>query len=306
MINRWMEIQKSFEDTFEQFKLLLDSCEQPEVAHDDFAEIISSNLIGGKHIRGALVAAALEAFSTREALSASRLQVAHFIGWCIEMMHTGFLVLDDIMDNSPTRRNKPSWFVQRKEQGFGSLAINDGIHLIMASKYLLHQVFRLQRCSQDVYFKITKLFDEGGYRTCWGQHLDAIYSKPTNCAPTSIDNFTKPHVDAIAKWKTGFYTFYLPIACGMIMAEVNDETRYSQASNILLKFGIYFQAQDDYLDCFGSEVITGKVGTDITDGKCTWLIAECLAQATPKQRQIIQFMCTWTSFLTHDFVSNKL
>ena len=46
--------------------------------------------------------------------------------------------------------------------------------------------------------------------------------------------------------------------------------------------------QDDYLDCFGDPEITGKVGTDIEDNKCSWLVIQALRDATPEQMQALQ------------------
>lgn len=46
--------------------------------------------------------------------------------------------------------------------------------------------------------------------------------------------------------------------------------------------------QDDFLDCFGDPAVTGKVGTDIEENKCSWLVVQALNKASPEQRQILQ------------------
>jgi len=74
----------------------------------------------------------------------------------------------------------------------------------------------------------------------------------------------------------------------MRLAGVKDPEQYETARSILLEMGHYFQAQDDYLDAFGDPEITGKVGTDIEDNTCTWLVVEALKLATEGDRRVIQ------------------
>lgn len=54
------------------------------------------------------------------------------------------------------------------------------------------------------------------------------------------------------------------------------ETSSDTLESILVSIGQHFQIQDDFLDCFADPKVTGKIGTDIQEGKCTWLIVKAL------------------------------
>ncbi|GMF41818.1 unnamed protein product [Phytophthora fragariaefolia] len=88
--------------------------------------------------------------------------------------------------------------------------------------------------------------------------------------------------------KTAYYTFYLSAACAMFLNGVVDEPSHNLAKKICVQIGEYFQIQDDFLDCYGDEKVIGKVGTDIQDNKCSWLVVQALDRATPDQRETLK------------------
>jgi farnesyl diphosphate synthase len=93
---------------------------------------------------------------------------------------------------------------------------------------------------------------------------------------------------AIVKYKTAFYSFYLPVALGMIVAGVTDAGHFAKAKEILCVMGEYFQVQDDYLDCYGTFEQIGKHGTDIQECKCSWLVVQALSLCDTKQRKLLE------------------
>lgn len=72
-------------------------------------KMLMETIPGGKMNRGLTVASALSSVLGKE-LDASQKFDAHCLGWCIEMLQAFFLIQDDIMDSSITRRGSPCWY----------------------------------------------------------------------------------------------------------------------------------------------------------------------------------------------------
>lgn len=185
------------------------------------------------------------------------------------------------MDGSITRRGQPCWYKLPK---VGMIAVNDAF-LLQAHLYRLLKVhFGAAPC----YLELLELFNEVTWQTELGQLLDLTSQPQPGAGSIDLDRFTEQRYRQIVKYKTAFYSFYLPVACALILAGMASETTLKTAKEILLIMGEYFQVQDDYLDCYADAVTLGKIGTDIQDNKCSWLVVQALKRATPEQKELLK------------------
>nr|XP_044993899.1 farnesyl pyrophosphate synthase isoform X2 [Jaculus jaculus]XP_044993900.1 farnesyl pyrophosphate synthase isoform X2 [Jaculus jaculus]XP_044993901.1 farnesyl pyrophosphate synthase isoform X2 [Jaculus jaculus] len=241
-------------------------------------EVLEYNALGGKYNRGLTVLLTARELVEPSELDASGLQRALTVGWCVELLQAFFLVSDDIMDSSLTRRGQICWY---QKPGIGLDAINDALLL----EACIYRLLKFYCREQPYYLNLLELFLQSSYQTEIGQTLDLITAPQGH---TDLDRYTEKRYKSIVKYKTAFYSFYLPVAAAMYMAGIDGEKEHANAKKILLEMGEFFQVQDDYLDLFGDPSVTGKVGTDIQDNKCSWLVVQCLQRASPEQRQILQ------------------
>ncbi|XP_047056988.1 farnesyl pyrophosphate synthase 1-like [Lolium rigidum] len=72
--------------------------------------MLDYNVLGGKLNRGLAVIESYKLLKAGSEPSEDELFLACILGWGIEWLQAYFLVLDDIMDNSQTRRGKPCWY----------------------------------------------------------------------------------------------------------------------------------------------------------------------------------------------------
>lgn len=190
------------------------------------------------------------------------------------MFQALFLIVDDIMDHSLTRRGAACWY---KVPAVGMTAINDSLMI----ENVMYALIRQHLGDHPCYVQLVEIFHEAMLVTSIGESLDM------QTALKDLDEFTVEQYTAIVHNKTAFYSFYLPVAAAMLLAGHRDATQFAAAKEILYEIGHFFQVQDDYLDCFGDPAVTGKIGTDIQDKKCSWLAVQCMTRASPEQREVM-------------------
>ncbi|KAJ3670736.1 hypothetical protein LUZ60_008162 [Juncus effusus] len=239
-------------------------------------KMLDYNVPGGKLNRGLSVIDSYKLLKSGAELTQEEVFLACALGWCIEWLQAYFLVLDDIMDGSHTRRGQPCWFRIPK---VGLIATNDGIILRNHIPRILKRHFK----EKPYYVDLLDLFNEVEFQTASGQLLDLI---TTHEGEQDLSKYTLPVYRRIVQYKTAYYSFYLPVACALLMAGENLDN-FVEVKNILVEMGTYFQVQDDYLDCFGDPEFIGKIGTDIEDYKCSWLVVQALEHANETQKSIL-------------------
>ncbi|KAJ7568113.1 hypothetical protein O6H91_01G019000 [Diphasiastrum complanatum] len=240
--------------------------------------MLDYNVPGGKLNRGLSVIDSLRILKAGVDLPDEEVFLGSALGWCVEWLQAYFLVLDDIMDNSVTRRGQPCWFRVPK---VGLIAVNDGVILRTHISRILKSHFR----NKPYYTDLLDLFNEVEYQTAAGQMLDLI---TTPAGEVDLSKYTIETYLRIVEFKTAYYSFYLPVACALFMVGEDDEKTFSSVKEILVQMGTYFQAQDDFLDCYGAPEVIGKIGTDIEDTKCSWLIVQALQRANSEQKQCLK------------------
>lgn len=245
-------------------------------SHQWIDRMLDYNVLGGKLNRGLSVVDSYKLLKGADDLSEEEMFLASTLGWCIEWLQAFFLVLDDIMDDSVTRRGQPCWF---RVPQVGFIAVNDGIIL----RNHISRMLRLHFKKKPYYADLLDLFNEVEFKTASGQMLDLI---TTHEGEKDLTKYNIGVHRRIVQYKTAYYSFYLPVACALLLSGENLEN-YSAVENILVEMGTYFQVQDDYLDCYGEPEFIGKIGTDIEDYKCSWLVVQALERANESQKSVL-------------------
>lgn len=238
--------------------------------------MLEYNVPGGKLNRGLSVIDSYKLLKQGEDLSEDELFLASALGWCIEWLQAYFLVLDDIMDNSQTRRGQPCWY---RVPQVGMIAVNDGVLLRNHICRILKKHFR----EKPYYVDLLDLFNEVEFQTASGQMIDLI---TTIEGQKDLSKYSLSKHRRIVQYKTAYYSFYLSVACALLMSGENLEN-HVDVKNILVDMGIYFQVQDDFLDCYGDPEFIGKIGTDIEDFKCSWLVVKATELCNEEKKKVL-------------------
>ncbi|MFB9120010.1 polyprenyl synthetase family protein [Bergeyella porcorum] len=184
----------------------------------------------------------------------------------IEFFHNFTLIHDDIMDEAPLRRNKPTIHT--------IYGINIGI---LSGDALLIKAYQFfEDLEPELFKKCISIFSETGAVLCEGQQMDVNFETDNN---VTYDDYLK-----MITYKTGVLSA-ASFKIGALIAGATDaeaEALYNFGKHI----GIAFQIMDDYLDVFGDMSQFGKrQAGDIYENKKTILYLTAMESATEEEKK---------------------
>jgi geranylgeranyl diphosphate synthase type II len=238
---------------------------------------------GGKRFRPALLVA------VHDALGGSSPDAAAEVGAAIELLHTAFLIHDDVIDGDDQRRGRPNVSGTFRAQGISTGAEDEGAGQlgrtagILAGDLALAAAVRAVACcgaSPEVTQRLLDLFDAALHTTAAGELADVRLSldETVSLAQSLV----------VTEQKTSAYSFILPLRAGAVLAGAGEDVvrRLGEVGSLL---GIAFQLMDDLLGVFGDPDSTGKsVTSDLQAGKQTPLLVH--SRTTTEWEQIREYV----------------
>jgi geranylgeranyl diphosphate synthase, type I len=202
----------------------------------------------------------------------------------LELFHLFALIHDDIMDDSATRRGRPTvhrMMAARHPHGvhspaagrFGrNCAILIGDLALVWAEEMLHAGHQLAAARQ--------LVDQMRAEVMAGQYLDLAATGRMGCPVADVLR--------IAQLKTAKYTVERPLQIGAALGGA-DGGVLRHCSAFAMPLGEAFQMRDDLLGVFGDPLRSGKpVIDDLREGKPTIVLAMADQRATLSQRDTLR------------------
>ncbi|MEG2370961.1 MAG: polyprenyl synthetase family protein [Alistipes sp.] len=213
---------------------------------------------GGKRLRPMLLMLACGIFSDRT-------DAAMPAAAAIEVFHNFTLLHDDIMDNAPVRRGKPSVYAKWGE----SVAILSGDAMMISAYRLLSGV------PAHLLPQILTTFNSMALEVCEGQQYDMDFEQKTK---VSVVDYTHMIELKTAVLLAGATTI------GAIIGGAEEED-CRKLHRFAIELGLAFQLQDDLLDSYGDERLGKSIGGDILEGKKTYLMITAMSRADDVARE---------------------
>ena len=216
--------------------------------------------MGGKRLRPALM---LQAYNIYREDPESILPQA----CALETYHNFTLLHDDLMDNAPVRRGKPTVHKQW-----------DANTAILSGDAMLSLAFQrmLENCPDNCLRAVMELFTETTLLIDEGQQMDMEFE-------TRDDVAEEEYIEMI-RLKTSVL-----LACALKMGALLANAPAEDAEQLYqfgVSLGLAFQLQDDYLDVYGDPAVFGKsIGGDILCNKKTYMLINALNRADEQQQQ---------------------
>lgn len=188
----------------------------------------------------------------------------------IEVFHNFTLMHDDIMDQAPIRRGKPT--VHTKWDS--NMAILSGDVMLVKAYELIAEVDTV------ILKKVLRAFNKCAKGVCEGQQIDMDFEK--------LDYVDEAEYTEMIRLKTAVLLGFSMELGGLVGKATDPQVQAVKEFGEFLGMG--FQVKDDILDVYGDHQKFGKqVGGDILANKKTFLWIDALDKAQREEKEKLLF-----------------
>lgn len=204
----------------------------------------------------------------------------------LELLQASALVHDDLMDDSDTRRGRPSVHRQFESRHLAERRHGDAASFGTSTAVLIGDLL-LSWCEE--LFRSSGLpstpaalpfLDLCKTEVIAGQFLDVVAQ--------TRESLSVAQAMKVVRFKSAKYTVERPIHIGAALAGAGPDL-IDALTEAALPLGEAFQLRDDVLGVFGDPAVTGKpAGDDLREGKRTVLVARAFELADDDGRSLLR------------------
>ena len=277
-------------------------------ALNGFASVVLARLedytLRGKLIRGCLIPFTCYHLYGAEVLTRDTYSLAA----AVELFQSMLLVHDDIMDQDELRRGRAAIHSlysadgkKKQIENYQHYGESMGICFGDVATFAAFGIIAHLSCPPQVIQKILQCFSEELIRVGLAQMQD-MHNAELSPELVSMDDIVNTY-----RYKTGRYTFSLPMRLGALLCGNNAEI--GQKLELLGEYlGIIFQVKDDEIGLFGDPVVTGKPNdSDLAAGKKTVFI-QCLMSAlsSVEKAELTRVLADYRGSEDMEWVKNQM
>ncbi|XP_050517402.1 farnesyl pyrophosphate synthase-like isoform X2 [Diabrotica virgifera virgifera] len=186
------------------------------------------------------------------------------LGWCFKLQDISLIMVDDIMDESEFRYNKPVWY---REVGVKQ-AIIDSLIFEHCSSYLLLK-----------YFSDLKYFPQ------IQKELLQNIATANSSQILELDDFPLEDYEKYENLVKSYPFFVHSVTSVMYMVDVDDPHLHSIAKKMCMDISIFGKRYDDITAIVETVSVAEKHNTDIHFSRATWMAIQVSKLGNPQQKK---------------------
>ncbi len=243
---------------------------------------------GGKRIRPLLFCCGYLCLGGADAHAVLQASVA------VELLQTGLIIHDDLIDRSIERRQGPTmhllWRDYFREERYQARYASEPEHFGLSMAVLMgdiasalaYEILARAEFPLEQRLRAVRTFSEVIYRVAFGELLDV------DLGMRPLATLSEPEILKIYELKTAGYTTEGPLHLGAVLGGA-EAKHLALLSEYAVPLGIAFQVQDDLLGMFGRRDEIGKdEGSDLLEAKRTPLLLHSWRESSSSERDLLE------------------